>query len=111
MKRRKHGHNQAKSIQLGNGFCFAGGDEEDPSFNDDYDPVSFKSGLSFYVNTLSQCNAVKDRVPDILAWSILVEEQRASDRCKVAYMKEFMYKYITNHEFHIRSLKWKSPRP
>ena len=66
--------------------------DEDPNFNDDYDPASFKSGLSFNINTLSQCNEVKDRVPDVLAWSVLVEEQRASDRSKVAYMKEFMYK-------------------
>ena len=93
MKRRKHGRNQARPIQLGNGLSFAGGGDEDPYFNDDYDPASFMSGLSFYINTLSQCDAVKDRVPDVLAWSVLVEEQRASDRCKVAYMKEFMYKY------------------
>ena len=54
MKRRKHGRNQARSIHLGNGLSFAGGLDEDPNFNDDYDPASFKSGLSFYINTLSQ---------------------------------------------------------
>ena len=93
MRRKKHGRNQARTVALGNGLNFTGADDDEPNFNDDYDPTSFKSGLSFYINTLSQHASVKDRVPDVLAWSMLIEEQKASERSKVAYMREFMYKY------------------